>query len=210
MEDQSSIDSLASTVAREHGRVDALFNVAGILGDGGRTTPGPERSIANVERGWMEKTMAVNVIGPTMLTKALSPLMRTSGRKSVKVDVITNDGDEETETLTIALPSDRPPTIVANLSARVGSSSDNQLGGWITYRTSKAALNQATRTMGHELRRQGTWICALHPGTTDTDLSAPFQRNVREGRLFPVEFTVSGVCLRFCIGQCVRHPFYAG
>jgi hypothetical protein len=44
--------------------------------------------------------------------------------------------------------------------------------------------------MAHELKRQGTWTVALHPGTTDTDLSKPFQRNVQDGRLFPVDFTV--------------------
>lgn len=193
VEDQSSIDALASTIVRNYKRVDGLFNVAGILGDGGKTTPGPERAIANIERDWMEKTLAVNVIGPTMLIKALSPLMRTTGRKSVKLNVVTSNGDGgegKGEAIDVALPSGRPPTVIANLSARVGSISDNQLGGWYTYRLSKSALNQATRTMGLELKRQGTYIVALHPGTTDTDLSRPFQKNVREGRLFPVEFTV--------------------
>ncbi|KAL7553514.1 hypothetical protein ACHAWF_017586 [Thalassiosira exigua] len=183
VEDQSSIDALSVTIARDHRRVDGLFNVAGILGDG-RSTPGPERSLAGIERDWMEKTLAVNVVGPTMLTKALAPLMRTSGRRAVKVD-----GGGGT-TVDVELPGGRPPAVVVNLSARVGSISDNQLGGWYTYRLSKAALNQATRTMGLELKRQGTWIVALHPGTTDTDLSRPFQRNVKKGRLFPVDFTV--------------------
>ena len=178
VEEQSSIDALATEISQSYGRVDALFNVAGILGDG-KTTPGPERSIANIERDWMTKTLAVNVVGPTMLAKALSPLMRTTGRKSVKMN-----------NLDVTLPTNRPPTVIANLSARVGSISDNQLGGWYSYRISKSALNQATRTMGLELKRQGTWIVALHPGTTNTDLSKPFQRNVKEGRLFPVEFTV--------------------
>ncbi|KAL7538175.1 hypothetical protein ACHAXR_008331 [Thalassiosira sp. AJA248-18] len=182
---------MASNIAQNYQRVDALFNVAGILGDGGKTTPGPERSIANIERDWMEKTLVVNVIGPTMLTKALSPLMRTTGRRSVKMNIISeDDGGEESKTVDIPLPTDRPPTVIANLSARVGSISDNQLGGWYTYRLSKAALNQATRTMGLELKRQGTWIVALHPGTTNTDLSKPFQANVKSNRLFPVDFTV--------------------
>lgn len=190
MEDQSSIESLASTIAQTYQRVDALFNVAGILGDG-KTTPGPERSLANIDRDWMEKTFAVNVVGPTMLIKVLSPLMRSTGRRSVKMSTTTSvRGTEHTNSVDIELPTGRPPTVIVNLSARVGSISDNQLGGWYTYRLSKAALNQATRTMGHELMRQGTWIVALHPGTTDTDLSKPFQGNVREGRLFPVEFTV--------------------
>mmetsp|Transcript_2917 Transcript_2917/g.6306 ORF Transcript_2917/g.6306 Transcript_2917/m.6306 type:complete len:381 (-) Transcript_2917:4320-5462(-) len=188
LENQSSIDTLASTIAKKYRRVDALFNVAGILGDG-TTTPGPERSLANIERDWMEKTLSVNVIGPTMLTKALSPLMRTTGRRSVKMSVIPEDNGEINQ-LDIVLPTDRTPTVIVNLSARVGSISDNKLGGWYSYRVSKAALNQATRTMGLELKRQGTWTVALHPGTTNTDLSKPFQRNVKEGRLFPVEFTV--------------------
>jgi NAD(P)-dependent dehydrogenase (short-subunit alcohol dehydrogenase family) len=189
MEDQSSIDTFASIMARNYQRVDALFNVAGILGDG-QTTSGPERSLASIERDWMEKTLAVNVVGPTMLIKAISPLMRSAGRRSVKMNTTSVLDDNQTDLVEIALPTGRPPTVIANLSARVGSISDNRLGGWYTYRLSKAALNQATRTMGHELKRQGTWIVALHPGTTDTELSKPFQGNVREGRLFPVEFTV--------------------
>lgn len=183
VEDQTSIDTLASTIATEYQRVDALFNVAGILGDG-KTTPGPERAIANIERDWLEKTLAVNTIGPIMLSKALSPLMRTTGRRSIKFT------DQENNQLDIPLPKDRSTTIIVNLSARVGSISDNQLGGWYSYRLSKSALNQATKTMALELKRQGTWTLALHPGTTQTDLSAPFQKNVQEGRLFPVEFTV--------------------
>jgi NAD(P)-dependent dehydrogenase (short-subunit alcohol dehydrogenase family) len=58
---------------------------------------------------------------------------------------------------------------------------------------SKAALNQATRTLANEMKRQSVWCIALHPGTTDTDLSKPFQKNVQEGRLFPVEFAVQSL-----------------
>lgn len=188
VEEQRSIDALVLTIAKNYRRVDLLFNVAGILGDG-NSTPGPERSIANIERDWMEKTLAVNVIGPTMLAKGLSPLMCTlERRRSVEMNVALDEGG--IDKIKVELPADRPPTVIINLSARVGSISDNQLGGWYSYRLSKSALNQVTRTMGHELRRQGTFIVALHPGTTDTGLSKPFQKNVSEGRLFPVDFTV--------------------
>lgn len=173
VEDQQSIETAASQISKSYDRVDLLLNVVGILGDGA-TTPGPERAISRLDRDWTIKTMAVNVIGPMMFCKELTPLMRSKTRQRIK------DGQQE-----------RPISIVANLSARVGSISDNELGGWYSYRMSKAALNQATRTMGHELKRHGTWTIALHPGTTDTDLSKPFQRNVQEGRLFPVDFTVS-------------------
>lgn len=154
MERQSTIDDVAYTLAKEYRRVDALFNVAGILGDGVATS-GPERTLAAIERGWLEKTLAVNVVGPLMLTKALSPLMRTTGRKAIRVNNPNAMG--ESEQVQIHLPNERPPTVVVSLSARVGSISDNRLGGWYSYRLSKSALNQATKTLGLELKRQGTW-----------------------------------------------------
>ena len=199
VEDQDTIDALANVVFEKYRRVDMLFNVAGILGDGGSTTPGPERSISAIEREWMTKSLSVNVVGPTMLVKALSPLMRTAGRRTVEMTtgVVASSGDDDAsrggivgKARVVELPPGRPPTVIVNLSARVGSISDNKSGGWYSYRTSKAALNMMTRTMGHELRRQGTYVVAWHPGTTDTGLSEPFRRSVGEGRLFPVEFTV--------------------
>ena len=189
IEDQSTIDNLGLYLTKKYQRIDALFNVAGILGDGGITTPGPERTLASIEREWFEKSLAVNVIGPTMLIKALCPLMRTKGKRKITIDN-DDDNDGKQQQLVIIPPTNRPPTIIINLSARVGSISDNQLGGWYSYRSSKSALNQMTRTMAHELRRQGSHVIALHPGTTNTDLSKPFQKNVAEERLFPVEFTV--------------------
>lgn len=179
LEDQASIEEVSSVIKNKYPHVDLLLNVAGILGDS-KTTPGPERSITKLDRAWVEKTMAVNVIGPVMLCKELCPLMKTKQRG--KKDEVQ-----------------RPISVIANLSARVGSISDNELGGWYSYRFSKSALNQATRTMAHELKRQGTWTVALHPGTTDTDLSKPFQGNVQEGRLFPVDFTVGQLldCIDF-------------
>jgi NAD(P)-dependent dehydrogenase (short-subunit alcohol dehydrogenase family) len=156
VERQSTIDDVAYTIAKEYRRVDALFNVAGILGDG-VSTPGPERTLAAIERGWLEKTLAINVVGPLMLIKALSPLMRTTGgRKALNINYPNVMGESEQQ-LQIHLPNGRPPTVVVSLSARVGSISDNRLGGWYSYRLSKSALNQATKTLGLELKRQGTW-----------------------------------------------------
>jgi NAD(P)-dependent dehydrogenase (short-subunit alcohol dehydrogenase family) len=75
----------------------------------------------------------------------------------------------------------RGRAVFANLSARVGSIGDNRLGGWYSYRASKAALNHLVHTAAIELKRTHTEaICvALHPGTVETRLSAPF---VREGQ----------------------------
>ena len=80
-------------------------------------------------------------------------------------------------------------TITA-LSARVGSINDNKLGGWYTYRASKSALNMLFKTAAIELARRAknTKLVLFHPGTTDTELSKPFQKNVPAGKLFTPEF----------------------
>lgn len=79
--------------------------------------------------------------------------------------------------------------VFAALSARVGSISDNRLGGWHAYRASKAALNMIVRNIAIELARINPDAIAvtLHPGTVDTGLSEPFQRNVAEGKLFSAD-----------------------
>lgn len=166
------INSFASHVKDIHNRVDILFNVAGVLGDA-EVTPGPERNISQFDRKWFQTQIDVNAIGPMMLSKALFPFMKVPS-KHIK------DGS-------------RAPSIVLNMSARVGSIADNTGGlGWHSYRMSKAALNMGTRTLSHELKRSGIWTIALYPGFTDTDMSAPFQRpGMKEkGMVFPVDFTV--------------------
>ena len=211
--DASAADAVAGALrARHGGRCDALWNVAAELGDGGATTPGPERALAQVrstarpprarglgrfayaqmsslarslsraqiDRDWLVRSLALNTVAPLMLAQALAPLLNTRPRRGAAGAA---DG--------AGAAAARPPSVVVNLSARVGSISDNRLGGWYSYRMSKAALNQATRTLALELKRSGTWCVALHPGTTDTDLSRPFQKNVRPEKLFAVDFTVS-------------------
>lgn len=78
------------------------------------------------------------------------------------------------------------------ITARVGSIEDNQLGGWYGYRASKAALNMLIKTAQIELSRRSpnTILVSYHPGTVDTDLSKPFQKNVAKGKLFSIEFAV--------------------
>lgn len=79
--------------------------------------------------------------------------------------------------------------VFAAISARVGSISDNHLGGWYSYRSSKAALNMFLKGLAIEWQRAlpRCAVAALHPGTTDTGLSEPFQKNVPEGKLFSPE-----------------------
>lgn len=82
-------------------------------------------------------------------------------------------------------------TRIGVLSARLGSISDNKIGGWHAYRASKAALNMLIKNYAIELNRQksNTVICALQPGTTDTQLSKPFQQNLSKGQLQTPEYT---------------------
>ena len=91
------------------------------------------------------------------------------------------------ELLTVRKNTGRPPSVLATLSARVGSIQDNRLGGWYSYRVSKAAQNQLTRTASLELGRKGCVVVALHPGTVKTELSEPFQAGVKPEKLFPVD-----------------------
>ena len=97
----------------------------------------------------MARSFALNAIGPALIMKHVLPLLPREGK-----------------------------AVFATLSARVGSIGDNRLGGWYSYRASKAALNQLVRTASIELRcRQPEAICvALHPGTVDTPLSSPFSK----------------------------------
>ncbi|CAM9128777.1 unnamed protein product [Choristocarpus tenellus] len=170
--DQSSIDEAAEHVKSQHKRLDLLFNVAGILGDG-KTTPGPERSLKAIDRDWLQQTLLVNAIGPVMLTQAMAPLMLPGGGR--------RGGGHQGPTA---------PSVVINFSARVGSVTDNHLGGWHSYRMSKAMLNMWTKGLSLELRRKGVWAISYHPGTTDTGLSEPFQKNVRPEKLFTPAYTV--------------------
>ncbi len=125
----------------------------------------PEKALAQLEASWMAENFTANAIGPALVARALIPLMPRGER-----------------------------AIFAALSARVGSISDNRSGGWHSYRASKAALNQYIRTIAIEwARKSDQSICvALHPGTVDTGMSAPFQRNVPPEKLFsPVQTAAS-------------------
>lgn len=117
------------------------------------TTHGPEKHPRDLDAAWLARSFAVNATGPALVAQALLPRLRTDRK-----------------------------TAFAALSARVGSISDNRLGGWHSYRASKAALNQLVRTLAHDhARRNKLGVCVtLHPGTVDTRLSAPFQRGVPE------------------------------
>ena len=78
-------------------------------------------------------------------------------------------------------------------NARVGSISDNKLGGWYTYRASKASLNMLLKNVSIEFSRtmKNIKIISFHPGTTDTKLSKPFQKNIADNKLFSPAFVAN-------------------
>lgn len=165
LRDQQSTTRLGEEICGTRQRVDLLLNVAAVLHHP-EVPKAPERCLGHLDRAWLRESLEVNTIGPLMLTQALEPALRTKG-------------------------SDRPTSVVANLSARVGSVQDNQLGGWYSYRMCKTALNMGTKNLSIELKRLGVWVVSLHPGTVETGLSKPFQKNVKPNKLFSAEFSVA-------------------
>lgn len=109
----------------------------------------PEKSLRALDPAAMARAFAINAVGPALLMKHLLPLLPREGK-----------------------------AVFATLSAKVGSIGDNRLGGWHSYRASKAALNQIVRTVAVELARTRpeAAIVALHPGTVRTPLSQPFAK----------------------------------
>jgi NAD(P)-dependent dehydrogenase (short-subunit alcohol dehydrogenase family) len=117
----------------------------------------PEKSISRLDTAGFDKTLTVNVLPTLLLAKY--------GRKALR---------------------DSQQAWFATLSARVGSISDNQLGGWYSYRASKAALNMALKSLAIEWRiaLPRCTVASLHPGTVGSPLSAPFTRRTEPERVF--------------------------
>ncbi len=112
---------------------------------------GPEKSNRQLDATAMAEAFRINTIGPAMIAKHLLPLLPREGR-----------------------------SMFLALGARVGSIGDNRLGGWHSYRASKAALAMLIRNFAIELARThpGAVVAGLHPGTVATPLSAPFRRSI--------------------------------
>ena len=107
----------------------------------------PEKKLGDLGYAQLEATFRANTFGPALVLRHFSPLL------------------------------DRQRAVLAVLSAKVGSIGDNRLGGWYSYRASKAALNMLVKTAAIELRRSQPQavLVALHPGTVASGLSRPFK-----------------------------------
>lgn len=165
---ESTIEASAKSITERYGSLNLLINASGIL-----SIPDliqPETTLSKVQKSSMLLAYEINAAGPILVIKHMWPLLKAGGGSG----------------------TERECAVVANLSARVGSIGDNRLGGWHSYRASKTALNQLTKNVSVEFaQKKHPIICLLlHPGTVDTDLSKPFQRNVPEDKLFTKEFSV--------------------
>ncbi|TVP91430.1 MAG: SDR family NAD(P)-dependent oxidoreductase [Pseudomonadaceae bacterium] len=155
----AQLQTLVDKLQASTPRLHLVINCAGFLHQPDGQQP--EKALQQIELAALEHSFRINAFAPILLAQALLPMLRGKHRCSF-----------------------------ASLSARVGSIGDNHLGGWYAYRASKAAQNMLLRTFAIEWRRMNRNGCCLllHPGTTDTDLSKPFQGRVPEGKLFTADF----------------------
>lgn len=153
--DEAALEKLAMQM-KQDGPLHLVINATGLLHDAASDVQ-PEKALKQISAKAMAKVLAVNTIGPALIAKYFLPLMARDER-----------------------------TVMAHLSARVGSISDNRMGGWTSYRAAKAAQNMVIKNAAIETARRDKQkiIIGLHPGTVDSRLSAPFQGNVAEGKLF--------------------------
>jgi len=123
----------------------------------------PEKSIKDLNYETLSKVYSVNTIGPALVGKYFLPLLNKKNK-----------------------------SVMAFLSARVGSISDNKVGGWYSYRSSKSALNQIVKNFSIEMKRSNpnAVILALQPGTVESKFSDPFKKNISKDKLFSPDFSV--------------------
>jgi NAD(P)-dependent dehydrogenase (short-subunit alcohol dehydrogenase family) len=155
--------SIASAADAVRQQVDGLGLVVNVAGVLHGNGISPEKKLGHVEPNALRRVFEVNAFGPLLVAKHFQEFLRHEAR-----------------------------SVFASLSARVGSISDNRLGGWYAYRASKAAQNMFTKTISIELQRNApnAIVVGLHPGTVNTNLSEPFQRGVPKDKLFTTDYSV--------------------
>lgn len=154
----SAIAGIIATLMSRQVRVTRVYIFNGVLHQAGLS---PEKRLEEISAESMQTLFHINSVIPMLWLKHLLPLVKG-----------------------------QTPCVVTVLSARIASISDNRLGGWYSYRASKAALNMLLQTAAVEYARRAKNVAllAFHPGTTDTELSKPFQHNVAKEKLFTTEF----------------------
>ncbi|XP_047458497.1 C-factor [Mugil cephalus] len=171
---EEDIREAAERVKKSFGRLDLIVNSSAMLHPSGKG----ETSLRDVSAQGIMSTLMTNTVGPLVMAKYFTPLLQKGGG---------GFGQQPAE------KAKQHSGIIVNITAKVGSIGDNGLGGWYSYRMSKAALNMATRNLSIELgRSRPKVVCvSLHPGTVDTSLSRPYHKNVPKDKLFSTEHSVN-------------------
>lgn len=158
---EDSIKRYVNERKTSHQRFDAVYICTGILHSDKTPALKPEKRLEDISQRQFLEYFQINTIQPSIWLSAL-------------VSVMTNNY-----------------SVIALITARVGSIEDNRLGGWYGYRSSKAALNMVIKSAAVEYARRSpsTRLLSYHPGTVDTSLSKPFQANVAPKKLFTADFT---------------------
>lgn len=157
--DEDSLAKASQVITDDKKTLDIVLVTTGLLHNESQSIS-PEKALQQLNSESFIQLMRVNALGPSLVAKYFLPLISKQGRSYMGI-----------------------------LSARVGSISDNGLGGWHSYRASKAALNMLIKNIAIEYQRKfpDFIITGLHPGTVDTALSEPFQKNVKPEKLFSPE-----------------------
>lgn len=123
----------------------------------------PEKRIEEISSDQFLEIIRINTLVPTLIARSFYKKLKKNDKSTL-----------------------------AFLSARVGSITDNRSGGWYSYRASKAALNMVIKNLSIELRRYNKElvVIGLHPGTVDSRLSQPFQKNLEDSKIFSADFSV--------------------
>ena len=160
---EDSIKEVCASLRAQESDFSHVFVCNGLLHS---ETIKPEKRLEDINTEKLQTVFHANTIVPMLWLANLAPLLRSKTNCSVAV-----------------------------FSARVGSIEDNRSGGWYAYRASKSALNMFIKTASIEYWRRApnVKLIAFHPGTTDTQLSKPFQANVPEGKLFTPNFVASAL-----------------
>ena len=150
----------AAEFSKKEDYFDKIIVATGVLHDDDLS---PEKTYKNINSTSMGKVFSINTIGPALIAKNFIPLLNKEKK-----------------------------SFFGFLSARVGSISDNRMGGWYSYRASKSALNMIIKSLSIEVARNNpnAIIAGLHPGTVDSNLSNPFQKNVADGKLFSPDYSI--------------------
>jgi len=178
--DENALVNYIKSLQARDIKLHTVICTTGVLHSSGEPNLKPEKRLEDISASQLSEYFKVNTILPAQWLKHLVKVMS------------------------------KESSSIVFFSARVGSISENELGGWYGYRASKAALNMMVKTASVEYRRRlpNTTLACYHPGTVDTALSKPFQANVKPEKLFTAEFTASQLLTHMKQFSAESSPYY--